>query len=52
MFTMNKGIEGLICEKEGEIDRIIINCECKNLEEAIDYYKDIYNINDDLMQNV
>lgn len=50
--TINENIENMIREKEGNIERLIMNAECKDLKDALQHYSQIYALNDALFQEV
>ena len=49
---LNQNIENMIREKEGDISAILMACECRTLDDALEYYSEIYNINDTLYLEV
>jgi hypothetical protein len=50
--SLNENIENMIREKEGNIERLIMSAECRDLEDALDYYSQIYSLNDTLFEEV
>lgn len=50
--SLNENIENMIREKEGNIERIIMGAECRDLQDALHHYSDIYRLNDLLFTEV